>query len=211
MLAAAWDVAVSKPKEILVYNFVTHKNNTITYKELLDIGWNAIVEYPSVKTAWYYTFKMVENPIQFKILHFFYHLLPAYFIDLVMILIGQKFRMRRIYDRVEKLTKVFEYFMFTTFDWNHKNVSNLLKRLPESDQEWLDFDMEQVEWRTYYYNSIKGIRQYLIRDPIETLPAAREKQRRLRIAHLIVTWGFKALMFYLGVTLLYVLFGMMLR
>lgn len=125
MLAAAWDMAnkSSNDSEIPVYNLVPHKDNTRSYKDLIEIGFKAVRTYPSIKTAWYYCFEIVESSVRFRVLHFFYHVLPAMFIDLIMWLTGQKFRMQAIYQKIVKLAELYQFFSFRSFEWNHDNVS----------------------------------------------------------------------------------------
>lgn len=124
MLAIAWEMGTRNHNpEIPIYNFVTHENNTLSYKELLDQNWDLAKKIPCLKAMWYYCYECVENPIKFKILHFFYHVLPAFFIDLVLILIGHPLRLQQVYRKVIRMSKIFEFFAFTKFSWKYDNVT----------------------------------------------------------------------------------------
>lgn len=123
MLVSAWDVGTRHYDKIQIYNFVSHKKNTLTFKQMLEFYWELSQKIPVLKTMWYYRFEVVDNPIQFQVLHFFYHVLPALFIDLILIVIRKPFRLTRVYKKVTKLTKIFEFFAFTQFDWSYDNVT----------------------------------------------------------------------------------------
>lgn len=239
MMATAWDVATSFYQEPPIYNFVTHKNNTSSYKQLLDQGWVASTKIPCLKATWYYCFELVDNRFLFQILHFFYHLLPAFFIDLLLMIMGYEFRLRRVYQKLITLTKIFEFFAFTVFEWKYDNVmvsivleqtrpaasvflhvmihspynsafqlvpsnsfnflQRLLQSLPPEDRKSFNFNMETLDFSKFLDQSVTGMRWFIMRESMDTVPAARIKQQRLKILHYCLTWTFKLFLVYIFV------------
>jgi len=69
---------------------------------------------------------------------------------------------------------------FATQEWKFTNdrLHALIAKLTFKDREKFNFDIRDVDWNTYFETYIRGIRVYLIKDPIETLPQARIKWQR---------------------------------
>lgn len=43
-----------------------------------------------------------------------------------------------------------------------------------SDQQEFDFDVRNLNWRTYFETYVQGIRQWILKDDPSTLPQARK-------------------------------------
>lgn len=48
-----------------------------------------------------------------------------------------------------------------------------------SDQQEFDFDVRNLNWRTYFETYVQGIRQWILKDDPSTLPQARKTLVRL--------------------------------
>lgn len=55
----------------------------------------------------------------------------------------------------------------------------LWKKTNQADRELFPFDIRIVLWMQYFKSYILGIRQYLLKDPLNTVPAAVKRQQRL--------------------------------
>lgn len=103
LLAAAWDISKKKRKqtiiqapaedytsEIPIYNFVTANENKSSWKNYIDHAWEIGQKVPVHKSIWYISFTTTDNKLVHTLLWFFYHRLPAFFMDLCLLLIGKK-------------------------------------------------------------------------------------------------------------------------
>lgn len=90
LLASAWDVGVNKYENIPVYNYVTNSDNPITWKTYCDLGLKYGSKIPIIRSIWYYTITLEKNFYMARILQFFYHLLPAFFMDMGLLFTGKK-------------------------------------------------------------------------------------------------------------------------
>lgn len=122
MLGCAWDIARNQYQSIPIYNFVLNKKNKLTYKGFLERLTHTAREYPSIKGMWYYSFKMTPNIAIFAILYFFYHLLPAFFVDLFFVLTNNKKRLLKHYKLIWTLNNSLVFFTTSAFKWESKNV-----------------------------------------------------------------------------------------
>lgn len=69
---------------------------------------------------------------------------------------------------------------FTTKEWQFTNrrIHALINKLDKRDEKLFFMDIRDVNWDSYFQNYVKGIRVYLIKDPLDTLPQARVKWQR---------------------------------
>ncbi|XP_063709209.1 fatty acyl-CoA reductase wat-like [Culicoides brevitarsis] len=198
ILACAWDIAMTKHQrtEIPVYNFVPKKSNKITYKNYIDISLTATDKIPLKNTAWYTTFTIASNYHLAKTLHFLYHIIPAFFVDFVMLVMRKKFRLMPIYEKIDLMMKHLPYFYFNEWIWHDNNVSELWSKLDTNDRKWLFFDMGQVNWYKYITESLFGMRWFLAHEDESTIPVALKKQKKLKVLHYTVVFTIQGLILY---------------
>ncbi|KAI4498794.1 hypothetical protein M0802_005969 [Mischocyttarus mexicanus] len=201
LIATAWDIA-NNPRpndDIPIYNYVS-KDNPITYDDLKNMSSKYGLFTPSIEAIAYYSFR--NN--KYRLVHLFYvyfvHLLPALIVDTVAFCIGKQPRLLKIYNKIHKFMDILSHF--STVEWNFTNdkLNELTKKLSIEDREMFFCDMKELVWDTYFQTYLLGIRIYILKDPIETIPKARVKWQRLYWIHqglklfiacvfLIVTWA----------------------
>lgn len=76
------------------------------------------------------------------------------------------------------MSNMLNFFTITKLDFANKRWVKLLSELTAEDRELFFCNIKDLDWDTYFYSYILGIRMYIIKDPIETLPQARIKYRR---------------------------------
>ncbi|KAK2586498.1 hypothetical protein KPH14_011396 [Odynerus spinipes] len=184
LIVSAWDVANCQRSngDIPIYNYV-NKDNPITYNELKNLSAKHGIYLPTCKAIWYYNFRNSK----YKVVHLFYvyllHLLPAIIFDTVTLCIGKEPRLLRVYKKIHKFMDVLNYFTIKEWKFTNERFHTLLSKLTLEDRELFFCDIRDVVWDTYFKTYIAGIRVYLIKDPLETLPQARIKWRRLYWIH----------------------------
>ncbi|XP_015435285.1 PREDICTED: putative fatty acyl-CoA reductase CG5065 [Dufourea novaeangliae] len=201
LIACAWDVAnrhrsattkEEKSKDIPVYNYVS-KDNPITYDQLKNMSEKYGFEFPTGKAIWYYSFRNTK----YRIIHFFYvyllHLLPALLIDTAMLCLGKQPRMLKIYKKIHKFMDVLNYFTTKTWKFSNDNFKAVLNKMSPEDRENFACDIARIDWDHYFRTYVRGVRVYLIKDPLDTLPQARVRWQRLYWIHqalkLILAYG----------------------
>lgn len=95
-------------------------------------------------------------------------------------------RLKKAYTKISKFSEVLSYFSTKEWKFYNNNVQNLYKELNEADKHIFDFDMSGVEWNEYFNTYVRGIRTYLLKDPIETVPQGITKHYRLKYIHYFV-------------------------
>ncbi|XP_049883844.1 putative fatty acyl-CoA reductase CG5065 [Pectinophora gossypiella] len=178
-IVLAYVTALDKPKEVRVCNITQSGLNPLTWGDALDMGRLHVQEFPSSVCMWYPGGSPKTSWLHHQLALLFTHLLPAYFIDLLLFLLGQKTFMVKVQKRVTYGLNVLQYY--TMKPWHFKNdlYVSLRKRLSKEDDETFFTDIEVINWSDYIRNYMKGCREYCLKEDPSTLPQARRLNRQL--------------------------------
>lgn len=88
------------------------------------------------------------------------------------------FRMFKVYSKIHKFSRVLSYFATQTWIFKSENVQRVCRKMSDRDNEIFFSDLKQLDWEKYLKVYIRGIRVFLVNDPMDSLPAARIKWRR---------------------------------
>ena len=173
MICAAWRTATHRSDSITVYNCCTGQQNPITWKEFVNLSFKYSRLHPVNDAVWYPGGRCRSSALLNRVCVTFQHILPAYFLDFLAKLKGSKPIMVRVQNKLDKAAKCLEYF--STQQWNFKddNVKRLGAQLSLQDRETFMFDVKQIDWPSYLEHYILGIRQFILKESPDTLPAAR--------------------------------------
>jgi len=98
---------------------------------------------------------------------------------LLAIYLFSYYRMLKIFNRLRIMGETGTFFTLHQFNFANKNFLFLQESLKcPYDREVFNIDVSKLEWDSYIRNCILGIRTYIFKDPIETLPAAQKKLQR---------------------------------
>ncbi|XP_011495917.1 PREDICTED: putative fatty acyl-CoA reductase CG5065 isoform X2 [Ceratosolen solmsi marchali] len=189
MIVAAWRTAIHRTDSITVYNCSTGQQNPITWKHFVDLSFKYSRMYPTNGAIWYPGGRCRNSAYLNRICVTFQHLVPAYTLDLLANLRGRKPIMVRIQAKLDKAAKCLEYFSTQQWRFKDENVKRLGQELSAEDRETFMFDVREIHWPSYLENYILGIRQFILKESPETLPAARTHIMRLYWLHKAVQMG----------------------
>jgi fatty acyl-CoA reductase len=84
----------------------------------------------------------------------------------------------KIYKKIHKFSNVISYF--GTHEWKitNKNVQALWEKLDEDDRKLFDFDIGGLDWEKYFYHYVRGVRIFVLKDELSTVPRALAKYKR---------------------------------
>ena len=88
------------------------------------------------------------------------------------------FRLMNTYKKIHRFMNVIEFFAMRQWVWSRDNLVNLWEDLSKQDKEMFFFDMNQLDWDLFLQHYLRGIRQYLLNDPLETIPEALVRWNR---------------------------------
>lgn len=122
MLASAWHVATQRPVEIPVYNYVTAKDNPITWEMYTKYGLEEGSRIPMSRAIWFYTLTLTASRLYCRFLQFFYHLLPAFIMDAGLMFTGRPAKMIKIYKKIHNFCDIMSYFNTRPWYFTNDNV-----------------------------------------------------------------------------------------
>ncbi|KAG8306270.1 hypothetical protein J6590_050641 [Homalodisca vitripennis] len=197
LIASAWKTikdsqnkqAPEEPKELVsdepkIYNYVSSVEKPLKwgdFKYLIETHGTSV---PPMRAMWYYFLTIHRFWITHLICTYFLHYLPAIIIDILAKLTGKESpNLFQVYRKIDKFSGVLAYFAHRSWNFSNNNVQELWRSLSPSDQKLFNFDMKQLDWDKFFYNYIRGLRVYLLKDDMSTLPQAMIRWRRFYWAH----------------------------
>ncbi|KAF5282612.1 hypothetical protein FQR65_LT14207 [Abscondita terminalis] len=185
MLAASLDVAlkrsvnanqevISTPKtdSIPIYNYVSSTQKPISWRSSLEMALSHMEQVPSSHQIWHRVLITTSNKYFHQLLQFVLHAIPGFFNDKTF-----------FYERTKHFLDRFAYFTSQQWIFRNGNVEKLWGGLNAEDKKFFEFDMDYFDWDLYFRSNVRGLRVYLLKDPIETIRDGHVRQRKLKVAH----------------------------
>ncbi|XP_044763926.1 fatty acyl-CoA reductase wat-like isoform X2 [Coccinella septempunctata] len=189
LIAAAWDTAqknkTRSPEDIPIYNYVSMDNN-MTWEEYCKINTMYGFKYPLSKCVWVHSLNFTRNVYMYMFLKLIYHLLPALLLDGVSTICFKNLGMLNMYRKIHKFSNVLSFFSTREWKFSNDNVIKLWNKLDDTERKLFFFDMKSLDLWAYYKTYFYGIRRYIMKDSVDSLEAAKRKQRIFAILHKIL-------------------------
>lgn len=198
IIATAWDIGnrkatlelkrkASLPDEerVPIYNTVTSTQNRLGWGDFMAMNEKHGRKVPSVKMVGAYMFLMNRYFICHQICAFFLHTVPAIIVDGIARLIGRKPMLVDAYKKIEKFGSVIHYFSTQEWNFRNDNIQRMWSKLNSVDRILFNFDVTSIDWDEYLCFQIRGIRVYLVNDPLtpESIERGLARYKWLTIAH----------------------------
>nr|ALJ30244.1 putative fatty acyl reductase FAR10 [Spodoptera litura] len=201
ILASAWHTAKNykenQTSHIPIYNYVSGAQNPLTWGEFIERNRRYGIDKPTTKAVWYYGLNPTNNYYLFLFYNFFLHYLPALMIDTYCAITGKRRAMLKLYSKVMKLANILFYFSTQDWKFSDMNVRNMWNSLSDADRVVFPFSMGEMSWEYMCETFLVGLRVYLIKDDLSTLPEARKKWNKLYYLHQILKIITLSLVLYL--------------
>lgn len=183
MIVAAWRTAKSRPDGIAVYNCATGMQNPITWKEFVDYSFVFMRKHPLCDMIWYPDGQIHTNSIYNKFCVMALHVVPAYILDAVSMILGKKRIMVRVQAKLDKAATCLEYFSTQQWRFADDNVRHLNSMLSLEDRNNFVFDVRQINWTNYLESYVLGIRQFIFKEHPSSIPKTRKQLTKLLWLH----------------------------
>ncbi|XP_017493387.1 PREDICTED: putative fatty acyl-CoA reductase CG5065, partial [Rhagoletis zephyria] len=188
MIAIGWETAKSSTNKCIemappIYNYCNDDENPLLWKGYLDAVTEHGYKVPLSKMIWYPFTTTVSQRWLYSLLAVFYHTIPGYILDFLLVLKGKKKRMTKIYRTIHRQSAALEYFTNNSFTFTMDNTKALWSSLTPKDREIFNFDLCSIKWDEYIQFTLQGLRLHLGKEGPETIPEAQKKFKRLKIIH----------------------------
>lgn len=183
-ITLAWKVGIEQPTEPIFMNITESGKNPISWRFALDTGRKHALENPFSGPLWYPGGGFTTSKIVHWFSVLFLHIIPAYLLDTLLYLTGNKPFLVKVQNRVTTGLDLLQYY--TTKEWTFRNdmMKNLENSLSSSDRETFFMNTKAICWNEYILAYILGTRKYCLKDDPSTLPRARRVFAYLYVADL---------------------------
>ncbi|XP_072379072.1 fatty acyl-CoA reductase 2-like [Diabrotica undecimpunctata] len=214
-IAAGWYTGLQKNRlkrgdinsiGVSIYHCISSQEKPITIDEWLGAVHTETREIPSVK--------MINLPTQFNtscyynyvLLTFLLHTCLAFICDVGLKLIGKPPSTMKIYKIIHETQELFSPYLHKEWYFSNENTQRLLKRLSFKDRTLFNFDIAILNWQSYIVNYVKGVRVYLIKDPMSTITEGKKIQRQKLINQIIFAFITTIILYLVGKFVLFRIF-----
>ncbi|KAJ8688342.1 hypothetical protein QAD02_024137, partial [Eretmocerus hayati] len=191
VIVAAWDTAkkweekqkissegsdeLEKIDDPVIYNSVSSCQKPIDWGTFMKINETEGREIPSTLVLWHYMFTLNSNWYIHNLYVLFLHLLPAAIVDTLALLTGRKPILLKAYKKIHKFSGVISYFCMQQWKFSNENVLALWEKISPTDRKLFDFNLNSLDWNDYFYYHVRGLRVYILKDPMDTVERGRIK------------------------------------
>uniref|UniRef100_A0A1B0D6L7 Fatty acyl-CoA reductase n=1 Tax=Phlebotomus papatasi TaxID=29031 RepID=A0A1B0D6L7_PHLPP len=181
LITAAWaNVCNYKKSSITVYNCTSGQINPVIWYDYGRITEKWACRNPTKYVMLYPGFSYRTNRLVHKIVELFLHFLPAYIFDLILRAQGSKPLMMKIAKRFQAAANTGEFFAMHEWIFDNGNFRQLMRTVKEAkDGQEFNCDMTNMDWDSYVESYMLGIRQFVLKDGLESMKKARKKLNRL--------------------------------
>ncbi|XP_063837301.1 putative fatty acyl-CoA reductase CG5065 [Ostrinia nubilalis] len=176
-----------KPELIPVYNVNIGHQKPTSWGEVLLVAKDYGRKYPLEWPLWYPNGDITTNKTLHEIRRILFHLLPAYFIDFLLLICGQKRIMIRIQERISQGLEVLQYFTMRPWKFACDNYDSICKILNEEEREMFITDITTADRNEYMAKCINGGRMYCLKEDPGKLKRNRAYHNFLFVLDWIVT------------------------
>ncbi|XP_032310634.1 fatty acyl-CoA reductase wat isoform X1 [Drosophila ananassae] len=212
MIATAWDISrrfklrecqINGKSELPVYNYVSEENN-ITWGEYMSLSRKGFHE-PFDKALWCFSYVIIPSKPLHCAIAFFFHNIPAYILDLIAMVTGQKRIYAKAYGKISRIIDMMAWFGLKEWKFAHRNIDELNELLPREERRVLQFNIATINWSEYFRSYLSGIRRYFFKDSANDNKLQQRKTiyRRMLLLHTLLktTFGLSLIMCMLKVYL----------
>ncbi|CAD6193059.1 unnamed protein product [Caenorhabditis auriculariae] len=118
--------------------------------------------------------------------YYYKHYFPAKLLDMVQTVVGGKSNNVRLYGKIWKMIEALHFFTTRGWDFKSQALPALLEKMHPEDKEEFNFDIRQVNWDSYLFDYIMGIKRYILKENFESLPQAKYNLNILRFKRILV-------------------------
>ncbi|KAK2575590.1 hypothetical protein KPH14_011299 [Odynerus spinipes] len=174
-LAAVWDLVENKKdhKEGCIYNYGSSVVNPLSYYYFQEVVQKYGVTIPSSKNVWKCCLVLCTSYRLFMVYHVLFHYIPAIIADIFCLVQFKKPKFMSMLLRIEKHRSELLYFMVNNWTIKVDEMVKIWERMNTTDHELFFCDLRELDWERYCIIYWRGLRVYLLKDPMDNLEEAK--------------------------------------
>ncbi|KAJ8954243.1 hypothetical protein NQ318_005839 [Aromia moschata] len=191
MLAASWNYLNFPDSPNIINLCVPEKDIKINWGELIFTGYRVINEsVPFNNILWYPGGTITTSKLYNNINFVLFQLIPALFIDLLLIVLGYKPILYNIQMRIRKGSEMFEYYTVKEWNFSTKNIEAIRSKLNERENEIYVVQSDVIDVEKYLTDCILVVRRSILKETDDMLPAARRNMKIMYVLNIVTKTSF---------------------
>jgi hypothetical protein len=177
IIAAAAYVAIEweqgkRRKEILILHSSTSTSNPVAWRDTAE----AVVKYwrhcPSAKSQVYCRYRMVSNPVAYRVSHLTQVTVPALALGMYAGVsrdpkVQKKAKtMKKVLERTRLLTETFYHFVNNEWFFDNSNTEHIESLMSEVDRSMFGCTAKGLNWRNYITDFQYGLQRWVLKDEV---------------------------------------------
>ncbi|KAJ8687688.1 hypothetical protein QAD02_023482 [Eretmocerus hayati] len=172
-IALVCNVGLQKPQTPIFVNLTESGENPITWEYAIETGKKHIIANPFSGPLWYPGGGITSSRILHGLAVLFLHILPAYTLDIFIMLTGNKPFLVRVQAKVAYGLSLVQYYTTKTWYFRNDGLKALRESLSPEDKRTFFMDIREIVWDDYMLSYILATRKYCLKEDPLTLPKAR--------------------------------------
>ncbi|KAJ8972158.1 hypothetical protein NQ314_000384, partial [Rhamnusium bicolor] len=178
ILAASWNYVTTKNSPHIYNMCIPECDIKISWMELMLTGYAVINKrVPFNGILWYPSATMTKSRLFHKIYFVLFQIVPAIFIDFLLMILGYKPVLFSIQMRIHKGMEMFEYYTVKSWNFNTENIETLRKKLNSREKKNYMLESEGIDIEEYMTDCILYIRRNILKETDDMLPAAHRNMK----------------------------------
>lgn len=146
--------------------------------DMVHMGKSILWQHPFNNQLWHVNSNVTSSKFFYYLQVIFFHILPGFFIDLLLRLFGKQPMLVRLQRKIYIANMAVQYFLTNEWAFLNKNSLALDKSLLPEDVENFSYKADEFDVYDYLLRAMKGARKYLLKENESTLEAAIVHSRR---------------------------------
>ncbi|TGZ57659.1 Fatty acyl-CoA reductase [Temnothorax longispinosus] len=155
-IALAWQVGMEKSTKPLFLNATANHENPISWGDALEIGKKHVLANPFSQPLWYPGGRLTSSKVLHWLAVMFFQTIPAYLLDILLIVTGNKPFLVRVQNRVNVGLELLQYYTMKQWVFRDDNLRDLEHQLCPSDKETFFTNTKLIGWNEYLLAYILG-------------------------------------------------------
>ncbi|XP_073999963.1 fatty acyl-CoA reductase wat-like [Rhodnius prolixus] len=185
MIVSAWVTKHKRTEKLPVYNCTYGDTFQTTYEELREIGEAIAPELPVNNDLWYPFVYYANNPYYLHFLFYTLQVLPAWFVDSLLIILRKEPRLTKLNIRIYKAMNALKYFSCQQIEFDNTNYKSIFNLIPSEEREIFDLKFKEVTKSELLVIYGKGVKKFILHEKDEDLDKFKAKYWRLYYIHLL--------------------------
>ncbi|KAH8371753.1 hypothetical protein KR093_008781 [Drosophila rubida] len=175
-----------RPLNVPVYNITNAEHRKMTMGTVVEMSKRINKQVPFNAGLWYPDPCVTTNKAYHKFNVAMFHWLPAYFLDFLLLILGQKRFMLRVQEKISTGLDVLQFFTLNAWSFRSDNYASLWDKLSEQDKQIFNMNMTVKETEEeYMFISALGARRFILKEKDEDLVKARLHMNIQRVVDIV--------------------------